>query len=141
MLEKQSANFRHGSGKIFISIDRGGTFTDVYGRCGDRVYTEKLLSRDPANYADASGEGIRRVLERITGVPVRPGAIPVDRLGWIRMGTTVATNALLERTGAPLVLVITRLRRPAHDRLPEPARSLCPQHCPARADLLPGYRS
>ncbi|GAB4342234.1 MAG: hydantoinase B/oxoprolinase family protein [Desulfobulbaceae bacterium] len=92
---------------IYISVDRGGTFTDVYATCGDSVYTEKLLSSDPA-YPDGPAEGIRRILERVTGTPVPPGTVPAHRIGWIRMGTTVATNALLERTGTDCALVVTR---------------------------------
>lgn len=69
----------------------------------------KLLSEDPSNYADAPTEGIRRVLERETGVP-HPRGVPVDtsRIESIRMGTTVATNALLERKGERMALVITK---------------------------------
>lgn len=96
------------SQQIYISVDRGGTFTDVYASCGDAIYTEKLLSSDPAHYPDAPGEGIRRILEKITGRPVSPDNIPAERIGWIRMGTTVATNALLERRGADCALAVTR---------------------------------
>jgi 5-oxoprolinase (ATP-hydrolysing) len=94
--------------RIYISVDRGGTFTDVYAVCGDRVFTEKLLSDDPANYADAPGEGIRRILERAIGRPIAPDNIPTGDIGWIRMGTTVATNALLERAGADCALAVAR---------------------------------
>lgn len=93
---------------IFIAIDRGGTFTDVYARCGEQILTEKLLSSDPSNYRDASSEGIRRIIERITGRPVSPDYIPTDNIGWLRMGTTVATNALLERKGTNCALAVTR---------------------------------
>ncbi|XP_068017179.1 5-oxoprolinase [Melanerpes formicivorus] len=92
-----------------FAIDRGGTFTDVFARCpGGRVRVLKLLSEDPA-YDDAPTEGIRRVLEEETGVPV-PRDQPLDTSGieWIRMGTTVATNALLERQGERLALLVTR---------------------------------
>ena len=95
-----------------FAIDRGGTFTDVYaewcegGKRCCRVL--KLLSDDPSNYPDAPTEGIRRILEDVTGVP-HPRGVPVDtsRIASIRMGTTVATNALLERNGARVALVIT----------------------------------
>lgn len=68
----------------------------------------KLLSEDPANYADAPREGIRRILEDVTGVP-HPRDVPLDtsRLASIRMGTTVATNALLERHGERTALLVT----------------------------------
>ncbi|MEC8594239.1 MAG: hydantoinase/oxoprolinase family protein, partial [SAR324 cluster bacterium] len=93
-----------------FSIDRGGTFTDVYaevpGEPGFRVV--KLLSEDPAHYPDAPREGIRRILEEVTGYPyLKEGFVSSD-IDWIRMGTTVATNALLERKGAKTVLVITK---------------------------------
>ncbi|WCT74958.1 hydantoinase B/oxoprolinase family protein [Sphingomonas naphthae] len=77
-------------------IDRGGTFTDVVGRSpGGAIVTAKLLSEDPDRYADAAVEGIRRLA----------GDAPV---AVVKMGTTVATNALLERDGEPLALAITR---------------------------------
>ncbi|CAM9499853.1 unnamed protein product, partial [Laminaria digitata] len=94
-----------------FSIDRGGTFTDVYaevpGSKGFRVL--KLLSEDPENYPDAPREGVRRILEEETGTP-HPRDQPLDtsRIDYIRMGTTVATNALLERQGEPCALVITK---------------------------------
>ncbi|CAI5715102.1 unnamed protein product [Hyaloperonospora brassicae] len=102
-----------------FAIDRGGTFTDVYaemdvldaqGTVIDvRPTVIKLLSEDPANYPDAPREGIRRVLEATTGVQ-HPRNEPVDtsRIQSIRMGTTVATNALLERNGERTVLVTTK---------------------------------
>ncbi|HKB31618.1 MAG TPA: hydantoinase/oxoprolinase family protein, partial [Streptosporangiaceae bacterium] len=84
-------------------IDRGGTFTDVVARQPDgRLAACKLLSEDPGRYDDAVIEGIRRLLGVRAGEPV-----PADRIGAVRLGTTVATNALLERTGEPTVLVIT----------------------------------
>lgn len=95
-----------------FAIDRGGTFTDVYAEyteAGERKeVTLKLLSVDPANYKDAPTEGIRRVLEQVTGLQ-HPKDRPVDtsRVSVIRMGTTVATNALLEHKGERLALVIT----------------------------------
>ena len=69
--------------------------------------TKKLLSHDPANYSDAPSEGIRRVLERITKSTIPADSIPTNLIGWVRMGTTVATNALLERKGTNCALVIT----------------------------------
>lgn len=94
--------------KIGFAVDRGGTFTDVFAVQHGVTYTEKLLSEDPANYKDAPREGIRRLLERITGRKIRAEHVSTDSVKWIRMGTTVATNALLERQGAPCCLVITR---------------------------------
>ena len=71
--------------------------------------TLKLLSEDPANYESAPREGIRRVLEEVTGKKIpRDAPVPTDQIEWIRMGTTVATNALLERQGARTALVTTR---------------------------------
>ncbi|PRW57398.1 5-oxoprolinase [Chlorella sorokiniana] len=96
-----------------FSIDRGGTFTDVYAEFRDaqgqpRTRVLKLLSEDPGNYPDAPREGIRRVLEAESGVP-HPRGQPLDthRIAAIRMGTTVATNALLERKGERTALVVT----------------------------------
>lgn len=95
--------------KFCFAIDRGGTFTDVYARCpGGKIRVLKLLSEDPSNYADAPTEGIRRIIEQETGKS-SPKTKPVDTssIGWIRMGTTVATNALLERKGERMALAIT----------------------------------
>ncbi|KAM7071315.1 LOW QUALITY PROTEIN: 5-oxoprolinase [Acridotheres tristis] len=92
-----------------FAIDRGGTFTDVFARCpGGRVRVLKLLSEDPA-YRDAPTEGIRRILQEELGVPL-PRDQPLDSRGiqWIRMGTTVATNALLQRRGERSALAVTR---------------------------------
>ena len=92
-----------------FSIDRWGTFTDVYaevpGETGFRVV--KLLSEDPDNYEDAPREGIRRILEDVTGQSFDSKGFDSDLIEWIRMGTTVATNALLERKGARTLLLIT----------------------------------
>uniref|UniRef100_A0A8D0A1F7 5-oxoprolinase, ATP-hydrolysing n=1 Tax=Sander lucioperca TaxID=283035 RepID=A0A8D0A1F7_SANLU len=96
-------------GKFDFAIDRGGTFTDVFARLPDgQERVLKLLSRDPQNYKDAPTEGIRRVLEKETGRAF-PRDQPVDTslIGWIRMGTTVATNALLEREGERTALLVT----------------------------------
>ena len=85
-------------------IDRGGTFTDIVARRPDgALVTHKLLSENPEQYRDAALAGIRHLL----GV-ARDGAIPVDRIEAVKMGTTVATNALLERKGERTVLFITR---------------------------------
>ncbi|MCF8055918.1 MAG: hydantoinase B/oxoprolinase family protein [Desulfocapsa sp.] len=98
-------------GTVRFSIDRGGTFTDVYAEVPDQgtIYTEKLLSVDPANYPDAPREGIRRILEKVLKTPISP-ATPLgsDAIQWIRMGTTVATNALLERKGNATALAISK---------------------------------
>jgi 5-oxoprolinase (ATP-hydrolysing) len=84
-------------------IDRGGTFTDVVARRPDgTLAVHKLLSEDPGRYHDPAVAGIRRLLSVPDGQP-----IPAGRIGVVRLGTTVATNALLERTGEPTVLVIT----------------------------------
>lgn len=92
---------------ITFCIDRGGTFTDIQAVYAGTVYTEKLLSNDPANYPDAPSEGIRRLIERILDIRVSPGAINPDHVSSVRMGTTVATNALLERQGTRTALMIT----------------------------------
>ncbi|KAI5866531.1 Hydantoinase B/oxoprolinase-domain-containing protein [Durotheca rogersii] len=97
--------------KIDIFIDRGGTFTDCIGipQAGDQGdIVIKLLSVDPANYEDAPTEGIRRILGAFTGRPhPRDAKLNSDCIGIIRMGTTVATNALLERKGERSALLIT----------------------------------
>ncbi len=84
-------------------IDRGGTFTDVIARSPDgAIVARKVLSENPGVYADAALEGIRQFL----GV-ASDAAIPADRIATVKMGTTVATNALLERKGDATLLVIT----------------------------------
>ncbi|KAK7736146.1 hypothetical protein SLS53_007174 [Cytospora paraplurivora] len=95
---------------IRISIDRGGTFTDVHASIPNRdEIVLKLLSVDPANYKDAPTEGIRRILELATGEPHPRGQLlDLHHIESIRMGTTVATNALLERKGARSALLITK---------------------------------
>ncbi|KAL3474344.1 Hydantoinase B/oxoprolinase-domain-containing protein [Aspergillus californicus] len=97
---------------IKIAIDRGGTFTDCLGIVeGQDDIVVKLLSQDPANYADAPIEGIRRILEQATGKPF-PRSEKLSLADFastsIRMGTTVATNALLERKGERHALLVTR---------------------------------
>jgi 5-oxoprolinase (ATP-hydrolysing) len=85
-------------------IDRGGTFTDVVGRAPDGSLTaHKLLSENPEAYADAAVQGIRDLLGLKSGEP-----IPAGRVGAVKMGTTVATNALLERKGDRTLLLITK---------------------------------
>src|SRR5699024_8848004 len=85
-------------------IDRGGTFTDVVGRRPDgAVVTHKLLSENPEQYDDAARQGIRDLLGIAGDAP-----IPAEQIEHVKMGTTVATNALLERKGERTALVITR---------------------------------
>jgi 5-oxoprolinase (ATP-hydrolysing) len=85
-------------------IDRGGTFTDVVGRRPDgSLVTHKLLSENPEQYPDAAVAGIRHLLGLQAGEPVTP-----EQVACVKMGTTVATNALLERKGEPTLLVTTR---------------------------------
>ena len=85
-------------------IDRGGTFTDVVARAPDgRLSTHKLLSENPERYRDAAIAGIRAVLGLAKDAPIPPGTIDA-----VKMGTTVATNALLERRGERTLLVVNR---------------------------------
>jgi len=93
-------------------IDRGGTFTDIVGHAppgalpgspGGELVTLKLLSENPEQYEDAAVEGIRRLLGLRAGEPIGP-----ERVECVKMGTTVATNALLERKGERTLLVTTR---------------------------------
>jgi 5-oxoprolinase (ATP-hydrolysing) len=84
-------------------IDRGGTFTDIVARMPDgSLRTQKVLSDNPDQYTDAAVEGIRRILGLGKGAP-----IPSDAITAVKMGTTVATNALLERRGVRTLLAIT----------------------------------
>ncbi|KAI9712318.1 MAG: hypothetical protein M1820_001531 [Bogoriella megaspora] len=98
---------------IRVAIDRGGTFTDCVGNPGTGKMEDdvliKLLSEDPSNYDDAPLEGIRRLLSKFTGREI-PRGEPLDtsKIDSIRMGTTVATNALLERKGQDIAMVVTR---------------------------------
>ena len=90
------------SGRWQFWIDRGGTFTDIVGRAPDgTTRTHKLLSDNPERYRDAAVQGIRDLLGLAPGA-----AIPAERIEVVKMGTTVATNALLERKGERTVLVI-----------------------------------
>ena len=97
-----------------FSIDRGGTFTDIYcevykGAVLHDTIVSKLLSEDPSNYKDAPTEGIRRILERVTCVShPRTDKVSTANIDHIRMGTTVATNALLERKGERCALITTK---------------------------------
>ena len=85
-------------------IDRGGTFTDIVAlRPDGRIVTHKLLSENPERYRDAAVQGIRDLLGLKPGAPV-----PADAIDAVKMGTTVATNALLERKGERTALVITK---------------------------------
>ena len=85
-------------------IDRGGTFTDIVGKRPDgTLVTHKLLSENPEHYRDAAVAGIRHLLGLKVGEPVTP-----EQVECVKMGTTVATNALLERKGEPTLLVTTR---------------------------------
>ncbi|CDR88707.1 related to 5-oxoprolinase [Sporisorium scitamineum] len=104
------------SNRIQIAIDRGGTFTDCLGRIPQQNPGEepkdiviKLLSHDPANYKDAPTEGVRRILEQAYGTKIPRGEkIDTSKIDYIRLSTTVATNALLERKGERHALVITK---------------------------------
>lgn len=92
------------SGKWQFWIDRGGTFTDIVAQRPDgELMIHKLLSENPDRYADAALQGIRDLLQVPASEP-----IPADQIAVIKMGTTVATNALLERKGDRTVLVITQ---------------------------------
>jgi 5-oxoprolinase (ATP-hydrolysing) len=91
-------------GKWHFWIDRGGTFTDVVARApSGEITARKLLSQNPGAYDDAALEGVRLSLGLPSGAP-----IPAERIAAVKMGTTVATNALLERKGEPTLLVITK---------------------------------
>jgi len=85
-------------------IDRGGTFTDIVARDPEgRLSTRKLLSENPGRYRDAAVAGIRACLGLDAGAPILPGTIAA-----VKMGTTVATNALLERKGERVLLLVNR---------------------------------
>src|SRR6202047_2412983 len=94
----------HASRRWEFWIDRGGTFTDVIGRRPDsKLVTHKLLSENPEAYRDAAVAGIRHLLGLAPEEPV-----PAAQIGAVKMGTTVATNALLERKGERTLLLITK---------------------------------
>ncbi len=85
-------------------VDRGGTFTDIVAKQPDgQLITHKLLSENPEHYSDAAVAGIRQLLGLSAHEP-----ITADRVACVKMGTTVATNALLERKGEPTLLVTTQ---------------------------------
>ncbi|MEL7430826.1 MAG: hydantoinase/oxoprolinase family protein, partial [Pseudomonadota bacterium] len=85
-------------------IDRGGTFTDIVGRAPDgSLHPHKLLSENPEAYRDAAIQGIKEILGLTAA-----DAVPADKVGTVKMGTTVATNALLERKGDRAALLITK---------------------------------
>lgn len=94
---------------IRIAIDRGGTFTDCVGNFNGEDVIIKLLSEDPGNYDDAPLEGIRRIMSHFLKHEI-PRGEPLDtsEIDSIRMGTTVATNALLERKGEKIAMVVTK---------------------------------
>ena len=116
-------------------VDRGGTFTDIVARKPDgTLLTHKLLSENPEAYKDAAVQGIRDLLK----VP-QTEPIPAERIDAVKMGTTVATNALLERKGDPTLLLITKGFRDAL-RIGYQARphcstgtSFCPNCCTKRS--------
>ena len=92
------------AGRWQFWVDRGGTFTDIVARRPDgTLATHKLLSENPQLYRDAAVAGIRHLLGLAPGATITP-----DRVECVKMGTTVATNALLERKGEPTLLVATR---------------------------------
>lgn len=92
------------TGKWDFWIDRGGTFTDIVGRAPDgTIHPHKVLSENPEAYRDAAIQGIRELMGVESG-----GAIPSDQIATVKMGTTVATNALLERKGERTALFITK---------------------------------
>ncbi|KAI1208675.1 Hydantoinase B/oxoprolinase-domain-containing protein [Annulohypoxylon truncatum] len=94
---------------VRIAIDRGGTFTDCVGTLNGKNVVIKLLSEDPANYDDAPLEGIRRIMSHFERREIPRGeALDTSKIDSIRMGTTVATNALLERKGEKMAMVVTK---------------------------------
>ena len=99
----QTTDQTTGQPKWQFWIDRGGTFTDIVARKPDgSLLTHKLLSENPERYADAAIQGIRELLDVPAGEK-----IPAEKIEAVKMGTTVATNALLERKGDRTVLVTT----------------------------------
>ncbi|TXT34325.1 MAG: 5-oxoprolinase (ATP-hydrolysing) [Comamonadaceae bacterium] len=106
-------------------IDRGGTFTDIVGKRPDgSLVTHKLLSDNPEQYRDAAVAGIRHLLGLQSDQPVTPELVEC-----VKMGTTVATNALLERKGEPTLLVCALPTKTARACLT--ARLCCPNSCTA----------
>ena len=125
------------SGKWQFFIDRGGTFTDIVARAPDgRLLTHKLLSEDPEAYENAAIAGIADLMR----VP-RRGPLPVGSIASVKMGTTVATNALLERKGDPVLLIVSEgFPRCARNRLPGAAQDLRAPHREAVDALCQGSR-
>ncbi len=104
MTSDQAGDTRSAAGRWQFWIDRGGTFTDIVARRPDgSLVVHKLLSENPDRYADAPLQGIRDLLGLAADAP-----IPADQIAAVKMGTTVATNALLERQGDRTVLLITK---------------------------------
>lgn len=103
-LDQNPTNTNVDAAKWQFWIDRGGTFTDIVARKPDgSLVTHKLLSENPERYRDAAIQGIRELLEVPAGE-----TIPAEKIDAVKMGTTVATNALLERKGDRTVLVTTK---------------------------------
>ena len=107
-MAKEAAGTRRGAqgqeARWQFWIDRGGTFTDIVARRPDgELLTHKLLSENPERYRDAAIQGIRELLKLEAGRP-----IPADAIAAVKMGTTVGTNALLERKGDQTLLVVTK---------------------------------
>ena len=101
---KKIHNIETNSKKWDFWIDRGGTFTDIIAKSQDKKFiVQKLLSDNPKEYEDSTIEGIRRILDLTKNQP-----IPKSSINSIRIGTTIATNTLLERKGNPTVLVTTK---------------------------------
>src|SRR5260370_34057897 len=102
MMDGTTDGMAHNSWDFWI--DRGGTFTDIIGRRPDgSLVAHKLLSENPEAYRDAAVQGTRDLLGLRSGEP-----IPAGLIGTVKMGTTVATNALLERKGERTLLLITK---------------------------------
>jgi len=103
-MQKKAASSNQQNGQWQFWIDRGGTFTDVVAlRPDGTLMSHKLLSDNPEQYRDAAIQGIRDLLDLSAEQP-----IPSAQIAAVKMGTTVATNALLERKGEPCLLLITR---------------------------------
>ncbi|MBB3649081.1 5-oxoprolinase (ATP-hydrolyzing) [Rhizobium sp. BK619] len=115
-------------------IDRGGTFTDVIGRDpAGQLHARKMLSENPSAYRDAAVAGIRALMKLDANDP-----IPVGAIGEVRMGTTVATNALLERKGEPTALMTTRGFRDALEIGYQARPDIFAKHI-VKPDLLYGF--
>ena len=86
-------------------IDRGGTFTDIVAKTPyGKILSHKLLSDNPGQYKDSALSGMRKLL----GIYGTNAPIPTEKIGGVKMGTTVAANALLERSGSETILVTTK---------------------------------